>query len=145
MKDNKNLYNHNIWTATESDNELNDFVCSTTMNKTPTNQWSNIGEKSIKLTPTGTTDYCRIYLIESIINKTVTAKLNIKTKETISIRLREVNSNTLITSKQVTFTGCGELIISLYSSSENTQFYIQISDIPAGENVFIDNIRLNIS
>ena len=146
VKDTNNLFGYDYWTGTEYINHPQ-ASSSWGVNLITSNKWSNIGESSLQIIPTSTDNGIRIRYWGALLNKTVTAKLYVYTKQTVTIRLRELtSSNTIVKQSSVNFTGCGEVTLSLDSGDNNASFYIQISGATiVDEPIFIDNIRLTSS
>lgn len=149
VKDNNNLLNFNQWSCGEYNNNLNDFTLNTTQQQKNiiSNDYSKIGENSLKMISSQTADYIRIWYLTELKNKKITCKLHIKTEETIDILLREYDSNnTIISIKYTTFTGCGDVSLILNSSNtSNNKFLLQISNVPKDKIVYVDDIILTTS
>ena len=149
MKDTNNLFSYNQWTAGEYNNNLNDFTLNNTQQQQNiiSNDYSKIGESSLKMISSQTGDYIRIWYSNELKNKNVTSKIHIKSEETIDVLLREYDSNnTLISLKHTTFSGCGNVSLSLTSSNTtNNKFLLQISNIPKDKIVYVDDIMLTAS
>lgn len=142
MKDTNNIYDYDVWTAGEYN--LSGFTINGAKYNV-SNEYSVIGESSLKIKATTSDDYVRIYKLVSLPNKTVTAKIHIKTSEQIRILLREMDDGAVVNQVATFFTGVGEAVVSLNSSSSNSQFLLQIHQFTVDKPVFIDNIILTSS
>lgn len=141
MKDNNNLLSHNQWSAGEYENsKAQSMDWGATVYKT--NEYSIVGESSLKVIRTESTHGVRFNYSNSIINKTITARLSLRTENTIWVALREMNSNDVINQTTSSFTGIGDVELLLSSSNNNSSFQIQLYGIPDGNIVFVDNLRL---
>ena len=149
MKDNNNLLSHNQWSAGEYENYPEIFYTAPMTDRICTNEYSSIGEQSIKLTKkadSGT--YARASYDNSIINKTVTASAMIKTNSPGQLVLLEISENTLITQNMVTIPAgsCTVFTVSLNSGNDNSRFGIQFSNHgDKYSSMYIDDLYLSIS
>ena len=149
VKDNNNLLSHNQWSAGEYENYPEIFYTAPMTDRICTNEYSSIGEQSIKLTKkadSGT--YARASYDNSIINKTVTASAMIKTNNPGQLVLLEISGNTLITQNMVTIPAgsCAVFTVSLNSSNDNSRFGIQFSNHgDKYSSMYIDDLYLSIS
>ena len=141
MKDNNNLLSHNQWSCGEYDNsQAQSIDWGVTIHKT--NEYSVIGECSLKAIGESSAGI-RFNYDNPISNKTVTARLSLRAENTIWVTLREMAPNSVvINTSSISFTGCGDVELSLSSSSNNTSFQIQLFSIPVNAVVYIDNVRL---
>ena len=149
MKDTNNLLSHNQWTAGEYENTIPATLANTI--GVITNNYSDIGEQSLKLTKNASSgSYSRIIYNQSIINKTVTISAHIRTEDTIcQLLLLEVDSNgSTIQSRTVNIpsNSYGTFNISLISGSNNSKFVIHFGNIGGqGSDIYVDNIMLTAS
>lgn len=154
MKDKTNLLSYNQWSATDYLNNTNDFTYDPLVIKAEqNNQFSTIGENSLKITLLSTTSSTgkrvRIYCEDKLISKTLNLTCNIKTNNCIcEIFLVEEFNITPITQRIVRVPENTSKSIKMSldtSSNENSvyfiQFYIGCVNIP----VYIDNINLSLS
>lgn len=141
MKDTNNLLSHNQWSVGEyGGSTVPDISWGVTIHQT--NEYSIIGEQSLKAIATSTNGI-RFNYNNSLTNKTVTAKLYLRSENLIWIMFREMSSNgEVINSTSSSFTGIGDVELSLSSSSNNSSFQIQLFSIPVNAIVYIDNVRL---
>ena len=142
VKDTNNLLSHNQWSVGEyGGSTVPDISWGVTIHQT--NEYSIIGEQSLKAIATSTTNGIRFNYNNSLTNKTVTAKLYLRTESTVWVVIREMSSNNeVINSTSSSFTGIGDVELSLSSSSNNSSFQIQLFSIPINAVVYIDNVRL---
>ena len=150
MKDNNNLLSHNQWTAGEYENYPEIFYTAPMTDRICTNDYSSIGEQSIKLTKLGSPgSYARVSYNQSIINKTVTASVTIKTENaTVLLILLERDGTNIIQQRNVTVPSNSfmNISVSLESTSSNTSFGIQFNNNgDVGSFIHIDNISLTVS
>ena len=149
VKDTNNLLSHNQWTAGEYGNTIPVILAN--MLGVITNNYSDIGEQSLKLTknaPSGS--YSRITYNQSIINKTVTVSAHIRTVDTnAKLLLLELDSNSsTIQSRTVNIpsNSYGTFNTSLISGSNNSKFVIQFSNIGGqGSDIYVDDIIFTVS
>ena len=141
MKDTNNILSYNQWSCGEYDiSQAQSIDWGVTIHKT--NEYSVIGEQSLKAIATSANGI-RFNYNNSLTNKTVTAKLYLRSENVIWASLREMSSNNeVINSKSSSFTGIGDVELSLSSSSNNSSFQIQLFSIPINAVVYIDNVRL---
>ena len=141
VKDTNNLLSYNQWSCGEYDiSQAQSIDWGVTIHKT--NEYSVIGEYSLKAIGESSAGI-RFNYDNSISNKTVTAKLSLRTEKTIWVALREMAPNsTVINTSSISFTGCGDVELSLSSSNNNTSFQIQIWELPISAVVYIKNVRL---
>ena len=149
MKDNNNLLSHNQWAAGEYENTIP--VILTNMLGVITNNYSDIGEQSLKLTKNASSgSYSRIIYNQGIINKTVTISAHIRTVDTnAQLLLLELDSNgSTIQSRTVNIPSntYGTFNTSLISGSNNSKFVIQFSNIGGqGSDIYVDDIIFTVS
>ena len=149
MKDNNNILDYNTWTAGEYENTPEIFYTAPMTDRICTNDYSSIGEQSIKLTKkadSGT--YARVSYDNSIINKTVTASAMIKTNNPGELILIEFSGNNIITTNRVTIPAgsCAVFTVSLNSGNDNSRFGIQFSNHgDKYSSMYIDDLYLSIS
>ena len=139
MKDTNNLLDYNIWSGTDYKENIDRF------NKTPisSNEWSNIGERSLKLTRT-------------------TDEYNNYTTETSGIELPANNYKLTANiyspnayGRIVMFTGDTDQVVVSFSPNPNTQVVsVQASNTKCrgfrllndtkGQSIWLDNVSLVI-
>lgn len=149
MKDNNNLLSHNQWSAGEYENYPEIFYTAPMTDRICTNEYSSIGEQSIKLTKIADSGaYARVSYDNSIINKTVTASAMIKTNNRGELILIEISGNNIITTNRVTIPAgsCAVFTVSLNSGNDNSRFGIQFSNHgDKYSSIYIDDICLSVS
>ena len=148
MKDTNNLLTHNQWSAGEYGNTIP--VILVNMLGVITNNYSDIGEQSLKLTKNASSgSYSRIIYNQSIINKTVTVSAHIRTVDTkAQLLLSELdsNDNTIQTGTvNIPTNSYGTFTSSLISGSNNSKFVIHFGNI-GGQNsdIYVDDISLTV-
>ena len=150
MKDTNNLLTHNQWSAGEYENTPEIFSVKPYVNNICTNNYSDIGEQSIKITKLQSSgSYARIMYNNGISNKTVTASATIKTENnSATLILLEIGSNGLINQQSVdvpanSFT---KVNVSLHSTTSNTSFGVQFNNNGnVNSFIHIDNVSLYAS
>ena len=147
VKENQNRINHNLWSGTDYENNLNGTVAySGKLNVEPSNNWSDIGETSIRYESTKD-EYQGITLYKNYVNTGEVATANITilhpTGKQFYIRLYEKS----------------EILTDIAVPENNKPINIQISrTVTIGEELsltiftrktnnkaYIDNIRLTIT
>ena len=148
MKDTNNLLEYNVWSAGEYGNTIPVILAN--MLGVITNNYSDIGEQSLKLTKNASSgSYSRIIYNQSIINKTVTVSAHIRTVDTnAQLLLLEFDSDsrTIQTGTvNIPTNSYGTFNISLISGSNNSKFVIQFSNIGGqGSDIYVDDISLTV-
>lgn len=142
MKDTNNLLEYNQWSCGEYKNsQAQNMAWGVKLYKT--NEYSSIGEISIKSVYTSPTNGVRFNYNSQLSDKNVTTKLALKTKSKVWVTLREMdNNNEQINNTVSSFQGNGDIELVLTSSNNNDYFQIQVYGIPEDESIFIDNVRL---
>lgn len=146
MKDTNNLYNYNVWSCTEYNNNTEGFTANTYVQLTPSNDFASIGENSLKITCTQEYDFIELQKINGLTEgKTFTISLVIH-NPTVSVRCRlksDNNSNiTTITvpssdiSKHVSVTG----VIPVNYGNMGLRMFID-----GIGSVYVDNIISTVS
>lgn len=93
MKDTNNLYNYNVWSGTEYNNNIDDFDKTENIQLTPSNDFSSIGENSLKITCAQTYDFIELQKITGPTEgKTFTVSLVIYNPD-VSVRCRLKSDN----------------------------------------------------
>ena len=118
MKDNNNLFPHNIWTCGEYNENLKDYTkinCSSDI----TNQYSEIGESCMKIKKQDTGNFYIDARGTLGVGKTVMFTVNVNTKNA--------------------YNGAHKLCISLFNNEEWTDQYI---NIPSD---FVGDVSLSMS
>ena len=146
MKDNNNLYNYNVWSGTEYNNNTDDFNKTDNIQLTPSNDFSSIGENSLKITCVQANEFMELQKITGLTEgKTFTISL-VMYNPTVSVRCRlksDNNSNiTTITvppsdnSKHVSVTG----VIPVNYGNMGLRMFID-----GIGSVYVDNIISTVS
>ena len=146
MKDNNNLYNYNVWSGTEYNNNTDDFDKTYNIQLTPSNDFSSIGENSLKITCAQANEFMELQKITGLTEgKTFTISLFMY-NPTVSVRCRlksDNNSNiTTITvppsdnSKHVSVTG----VIPVNYGNMGLRMFID-----GIGSVYVDNIISTVS
>lgn len=138
MKDTNNLLDYNIWSGTDYNNDITGF------NKTPTssNEYSSIGENSLKLTRT--TDDYNNYSTE-----------HMKSLPSNNYRLTVDVYSPKTSGNLVMFTGDADQVNVLFNPSPNVQSLslqanntnfrgIRLLNYTKGQSIWLDNISLVI-
>ena len=136
MKDTNNLLDYNIWSGTDYNNDITGF------NKTPTssNEYSSIGENSLKLTRT--TDDYNNYTTE-----------HMKSLPSNNYRLTVDVYSPKATGRIVIFIGDDNQVMTNFGSSPNVQSILLQADNTnfrgfrllndtKGQSIWLDNISL---
>ena len=149
MKDTANLLNHSQWSAGDYDNTniYNTLNTIRTTNAFYTNEYSGIGEYSIKMIKQAATGaYCRVKYNNSIHNKTVVTSAAIKTNNYNSqLILLEIKNDTIIQQETVVIPANTEGIftVSLVAGNDNDSFIIQFNNLgPIDSFIHVDDVCL---
>lgn len=146
MKDTNNLYNYNVWSCTEYNNNTDDFDKTENIQLIPSNDFSSIGENSLKITCAQANEFMELQKITGLTEgKTFTISL-VMYNPTVSVRCRlksDNNSNiTTITvppsdnSKHVSVTG----VIPVNYGNMGLRMFID-----GIGSVYVDNIISTVS
>lgn len=140
MKDTNNLLSHNQWSVGEyGGSTVPNISWGVTIHQT--NEYSIIGEQSLKAIATSANGI-RFNYSGSLPNKTITAKFSLRTENTVWVAIREMSSSDVVNSASASFTGIGDVEVTLSSSATNTSFQLHLFSIPTDGVVYIDNVRL---
>lgn len=147
MKENQNTLDHNVWSAGEYKNSLENIasIPSNVIAKT-TNEWSVIGENSIYIKSTSDTTANFIISVNQYnAGVILTGKAHIRCiNGSASIRLVNQTSSTVIASTNIDASTLGEVSVSGTNASVgDVRFLIRIAT--TGTELFIDNISLTNS
>ena len=149
MKDTNNLLTDNQWSGTDYLENNTGFTGynSTNTLREPVNEWSSIGEKSLRITRlTSSSHWVRAYYPNSIISKTVTGKLTIKTtNSSVTVSLLELNGGTALQTATVIVPAntVFNVNLSLTSGTSNTRFALQtVSNGDVGDVYYIDDLSI---
>jgi len=146
VKDTNNLYNYNVWSCTEYNNNTDDFDKTENIQLIPSNDFSSIGENSLKITCAQANEFMELQKITGLTEgKTFTISL-VMYNPTVSVRCRlksDNNSNiTTITvppsdnSKHVSVTG----VIPVNYGNMGLRMFID-----GIGSVYVDNIISTVS
>lgn len=149
MKDTNNLLTDNQWSGTDYLGNNTGFVGYNTANtlREPTNEWSSLGENSLRITRlTNSSYWVRVYYSNSIKSKIVTAKATIKTTNSnVKAYLFEIDGSATVQTIEVTIPAgtVFNVNLSLTSGNNNTRFALHTSTLgPIGDVYYIDNISI---
>ena len=147
MKENQNILDYNVWSASEYKNNLEDIYHIPDMvNANPSTIWSTIGEQSIHLTST-TNGYRGVIIkqITSTSNKTMTAECDILHQKGGTCQLRIRHPDDTLTDVNIPVNPDTQHIkLSTPITTDGTVQVILILRINTDE-MYIDNISLTNS
>lgn len=146
MKDTNNLYNYNVWSCTEYNNNTDDFDKTDNIQLIPSNDFSSIGENSLKITCAQANEFMELQKITGLTDgKTFTISL-VMYNPTVSVRCRlksDNNSNITTTtvppsdnSKKISVTG----VIPVNYGNMGLRMFID-----GIGSVYVDNIISTVS
>ena len=93
MKDTNNLYDYNVWSCTEYNDNIECFDKTSNIQLIPTKDFSSIGENSLKINCTSNGDFIELQKITGVtVGKTFTVSLVIY-NPTIPVRCRLKSDN----------------------------------------------------
>lgn len=138
MKDTSNLLSYNLWSGSEYSEDTSEIIPNG-LTITPSSEFATIGEKSFKITRTGTNNYLTIYITNLLTNnKTYTVYIDVYSPtSTGSIILRDGAGTNSISYSAINSVQTVSLS-KQFSTSSNCSIQLICSTGP----VFIDNIRL---
>jgi len=146
VKDTNNLLTFNQWSGSEYEKEKTGFDVESSEHTSliHTNEWSSIGENSLKVIKLQETSWVRINYRNSIYSKTITVKLDINTKSPIKIFLYEFSDVTNLNhvSTIIPKNTCTNTTLSLVTTSENVRFVVQVvNNGNINSSCYLDNIN----
>lgn len=147
MKDTNNLLDHNTWSSGEYNNNPEIFNLAPSTMRIVSNEYSNIGESSIRLTKTVASGaYARITHTENLSNKTVTASAHIRsaTKKATMIII-ELNGSSIVqqASVDVPANTSKTVSVSLNTGNSCSAIAVQFNNNDGKDSIiFVDDISL---
>lgn len=149
MKDTSNLLDYNQWSAGEYENNTNPFITNTSIIQS-SNQYSVIGEQSLKILKKSTTGN-HVYTILNYAEhgKVVTLSVMVRSgNEYVNLQFIEQEGNTNIKTSSVKIPAntVSKASTSLTTSNSNTRLRIQFSSADEVDScIYIDDINLTVS
>lgn len=147
MKENQNRINHNLWSGTDYENNLNGTVAySSTLNIKLSNDWSDIGETSIRFESTKD-EYQGITLYKNYVNTGDVATANITilhpTGKQFCVRLYE--KSRVLTDIVVPENNKPINIQTSRTVTTGEELSLTIFSRRTGNKAYIDNMKLTIT
>lgn len=148
VKDKSNLLSFNQWSGTDYSNNTSEFIKGAGIIFESSNEYSNIGNKSLKCIPSGDASlWAGLEYGNSIISKTIKLSGLCKTENSaIQIKLLELQENTTIQTETLNIPADTTQSFELThtTGSENTRFMMQAVVSSEGGIVYLDNLNLEI-
>ncbi len=148
VKDKNNLLSFNQWSCTEYTNNTSDFVKGGGISFESSNEYSSIGDKSLKSIRSGdTSNWYGLNYDSSLLSKDIKLSGNVKTEgSSIKINFLESNNGTTVHTESVNIPAdtTQSFEITCTTGNENTSFVIQIIVNTAEGIVYLDNLKLEI-
>ena len=153
MKDTNNLLTYNQWSGTDYLENNTGFAVynSNDVSRSSSNNWSSNGEHSLKVNKLSDSNFwVRAYYQDSILSKTITGKLTIKTNNSrVKVYLIELNGSTSVQTTSITVPAntVSSVNLSLTSGDTNTRFALHTVSLDDVEDhiYYIDNLQLYAS
>ena len=141
MKDTNNKVNHNVWSCGEYNNNLDNFFPASDAKVIVNNEWSNMGESSLKITRThpsyGTSLFTKISNLTGTNNITATVKIYSPNNR---VRIEFYNSSTL---SNVTCPASSTVnTITLTTTTDLNYVDLRLFLYAEEDYVFIDDINI---
>lgn len=150
MKDKNNILNHNAWSVGEYNHTITEFQPNIVgcVNIESTNNYSSIGEESLKITRLSQSGYST-YLLQPFTehNALVTVSATYKTSNNIAILMVLERGNNSI--QQEVYTTIPEnttqkTTVTLTTGDEVDSFRIQLyTKDNIGSSIFVDDLKIN--
>lgn len=149
MKDTNNLLTDNQWSGSdylENNTGFTGYNSTNTLRES-VNEWSSIGENSLRITRlTSSSHWVRVYYSNSIKSKIVTGKATIKTTDSsVTVSLLELNGGTTVQTATVVVPAgtVFNVNLSLTSGDANTRFALHtVSGGNIGDVYYIDDLSI---
>ena len=99
MKDTNNLYDYNVWSGTEYNENIEGFAASSEIQLIPSKYFSNIGESSLRVNSLVSGEFVELQRVTSVtVGKTFTVSLIIYNPTVqVRCRLKSDNNSNIIT------------------------------------------------
>lgn len=142
MKDTTNVLSHNVWSATEYSGDFTGFSQGGGINLYSSNNYSQVGEHSLKLTNKASSAYrLRVYIPASK-DDTVTVSFDLLNQVSNFVAL--YNGGTSLVSTYPPVTGDWQSIVLSKKVTSTDDVFLQIN-CNAGQDCFVDNFKCVIS
>ena len=147
VKDTNNLLDHNTWSSGEYNNNPEIFNLAPSTMRIVSNEYSNIGESSIRLTKTAASGaYARITHTENLSNKTVTASAHIRSAtQKATMIIIELNGSSIVqqASVDVPANTSKTVSVSLNTGNSCSAIAVQFNNNDGKDSIiFVDDISL---